>query len=213
MNYKKAIVEKAIEIIGGYEIEGVRLKGDWKWDGMNIYKAWERMALEIMNDELYYGTEAKEEIIGLINENWERIVNDRRVFIMERDSREVVVSPLRQGFLHAMRVFTEFLPSMPIDRSVTIHYANEPEGYIATVSVGGKKERVRINARELLMKRNLIERVYELLGIMEIDLSNPDWILFKESLQWWCQKHANKFLIRGEKRCQWCEGCKRKEEE
>lgn len=209
MNYKKKIIEKAIEILGGYEIEGVRLKGEGRWGGKNIYKAWEGMALEIMNGE----EDDKAEIAGLINESWERIVSDRRVFIMVEEIGNVVASPLRQGFLQAMRVFTEFLPSMPIDRSVTIHYANEPDGYIGTVSIGGKKERVRINARELLMKRNLIDRVMEVLEILEIDLSNPDWILFKESLQWWCKKNANKFLIAGGNRCLWCKGCLAKEAE
>lgn len=96
-----------------------------------------------------------------------------------------------------MRVFTEFLPTMPIGRSLTIHYGNEPDGYIGVVSVGGKRERVRINARELLLKRNLIERVLELLGIMEIDQNKPEWDLFRESLQWWCKRQANKFLIKG----------------
>lgn len=209
MSFKREIAKLAIDFMGnGMEIEGNVVRGGWL-DGMHVYKAWERLVLEVLNGG--YDGGLKRTIMDEISRNWESIIKSRRVFIT--NGKEVWVAPLRQGFLHAMRVFTEFLPTMPIGRSLTIHYGNEPDGYIGIVSVGGKRERVRINARELLMKRNLIERVLELLGILEIDPNKPEWDLFRGSLQWWCKREANKFLIKGESRCIWCNGCRTEEEE
>lgn len=96
MSFKREIAKLAMGIMGnGMEIEGNIVRGGWL-DGMQVYKAWEDLALYVLNGD--YGSDEKKVIADEISRNWGSIIKSRRVFIMDGSGKEVFVAPLRQVF-------------------------------------------------------------------------------------------------------------------